>query len=165
MTNYEDFKKYMKQFQDEEEDTKRIREAQQRQKEEDDERQIKIAEKINWNNFLLTAQTTTMMERDKQLLTLSAGGIAFLMTFANGEQLLHFQLLYGIAAGAFLLVIILGIVIFKKNAILVEQLKNEESTEILHFKMEIMDSVVFWSFITAVSSCFISFLLKISLGG
>lgn len=77
---------------------------------------------VEWYSVNLAAWHTTRLERDKSLLTLSAGGIAILVTLltAVGIRSIESLLLFTLALAAFVLSLIAVLWIFSRNSTHIE---------------------------------------------
>jgi amino acid transporter len=84
-----------------------------------DEDKKQLAEKeLAYYGALVNGWIDTKMERDKSLLTLSAGGLGVLITLLStiGVKELSELILYALASLCFVLTIILCVIIFSRNA-------------------------------------------------
>jgi hypothetical protein len=81
---------------------------------------------VEWYSVNLAAWHTTRLERDKSLLTLSAGGIALLVTLLTAVGIRSYEslLLFALALAAFVLCLIAVLWIFNRNSTHIEDAVN-----------------------------------------
>src|SRR5690349_13573065 len=96
------------------------------------------------------ASVDTLMERDRSLLTLSAGGIGLLVTLLTtvGATSICHLLLYAAATLAFLVSIISALAIFSRNSTRMAQIvKGVDTPDMM---LRVLDGVLLSSFVFGV---------------
>lgn len=121
--------------------------------EEELKQQEEMHKKVVVHQELISTWTSNRMERDKQILTLSALAIGLLMTFRSEIDDIH-SLVFWLLAGIFFLVSI-GLIlwIFGQNSEYIMQLfKNEDEEKVLKTdrSLEYKTHFVLWSFFVGV---------------
>ncbi len=110
------------------------------------------AKRVAYYSALLSAWIDTRMERDKTLISLSAAGIALLVTLLTtvGAPNLFVLLLYVIAFVSFASCLGSGIKVFRENSDHIRELINRGSADDLTLKR--YDKVLVCSFVAAAIS-------------
>ena len=112
--------------------------------------ELKEAKKVAYYSALIDAWIHTRMERDKSLLSLSAGGIALLVTLLTtiGTKNYIETTLYFLALLSFLATVIVCLVIFKRNSKHLKEVASGDRSK--DSVLERLDYFSFWSFIIGV---------------
>lgn len=94
----------------------------------------------------------TIMEKDKSILTLSVAGIGFLITILQiTESISRYQFAFFVIAAFFYLIsIFCMITIFSKNGDFIINMTTDKSTEVIQYKLKILDKIAIISFGIAI---------------
>lgn len=115
----------------------------------------KLQKEVQYYSAITNAWLNTKLEKDKSLLTLSCGGVGFLVTLLTtiGVKSSSVFLLYCIAIASFVVSIISVVFIFEYNAKHLEKVL-EEKTE-YGYLLRILDRIVIYSFFLGIILSFI----------
>jgi hypothetical protein len=104
---------------------------------------------VAFYNNLMSGWISTKLEKDKSILTLSAGGIGLLVSLLNSNDSITWTtyILYIIALSCFLVSIIYLIFIFDHNADHIMDILHKRQSK---HNLERMDKIVFYSFVSGV---------------
>ena len=116
----------------------------------DRDRELKEDKKVAYYSALIDAWVHTRMERDKSLLSLSAGGIALLVTLltTTGTKNYIETTLYFLALQSFLATVMACLAIFKRNSRHLKELASVDRSK--DSVLERLDYFSYWSFIIGV---------------
>jgi energy-converting hydrogenase Eha subunit E len=110
---------------------------------------------VQYYSALVNAWFTTKLEKDKTLITLSAGAIGLLVTLITtvGTSNLFVLISFILAILCFITCTISLIYVFDRNAIYLEKLKDNQS--VTDQQLKCFDKITFWSFILGIVLAFI----------
>lgn len=94
----------------------------------------------------------TSMEKDKSILTLSVGGIGFLVTLINLSKSIGYLdlIIFALAALFFLVSIYCIITMFGKNAEYIVDLTQDRNVEVKDYQLKKLDKIAIYSFYCAI---------------
>lgn len=127
----------------------------------DNNADIEREKTVQYYSGIVNAWVSTKLERDKSLLTLSAGGIGLLVTLLTtvGSSCLLIIIFYLFSISGFVICLISLISIFNRNAVYLTKVVNEGIRYDIRLKK--LDKIALCSFILAV---IFSIIIGISIG-
>lgn len=118
--------------------------AEEHTSQEDALRKLNFHKEIEFYSGGVAAWYNSSLEHDKSLLTLSAGGIALLITFVSGLNSCWLLTLYVLAIFSFIACLISVLLIFKGNKDHISKLINGD--DFRNPYLDKLDSVAMWGF-------------------
>ena len=119
--------------------------------EEKDARELRELEgkNIQYYTVLVTTWTTTKMEHDKTLITISAAAIGLLITILTTKSIVELWLIfvYGLAFICYCVTIVSALIIFQKNSLYIENELRGQGGNDPHLAR--LDKISLWSFMIA----------------
>lgn len=124
----------------------------QQQADADKQAELERLYAVEFRSQSYASYYNTIMEKDKSILTLSVAGIGFLITILQiTGSISRYQFAFFVIAAFFYLVsIFCMITIFSKNGDFIINMTTNQSTEVIQYKLRILDKTAIISFGIAI---------------